>query len=82
MFDYDLREPAGRDIIESLKKNYDVEVFDDFPKPFFRIRQDRKFLLTGAVGLDSIRVTYREECPVVEKESLEQVMTPYLKEEL
>lgn len=77
MFDYDFIKPADEKLITILSKKYKLEVFREFPKPFFRINKKSKFMLTGVIGLPNVRVTYRKDCPRREQTKLEKILKPY-----
>jgi hypothetical protein len=78
MIEYELGRNVEMDIVDALIENYSVQLFKDFPKPFFRIHYTGKFLLTGVVGLDTIRVTYRQNCEYSEQEKLESILSSFI----
>lgn len=79
MINYTLTKPADSSLLEMIKKNYTVELFNEFPKPFFRSNNFGRFMLTGVLGLDLIKVTYRKDCPLTEKKSLEDIFNSFNK---
>lgn len=79
MINYSLIKPADLNLLEMIKRHYTVELFQEFPRPFFRINNFGRFLLTGVIGLDLLKVTYRKDCPLTEKKLLEEIFNSFNK---
>ena len=77
---YTLKRPAEKLLLELIDKYYSIELFEEFPKPFFRCNNPGLFMLTGVIGLDLIKVTYRKDCPLTEKKLLENIFNSFNKQ--
>lgn len=73
MIMYSLETPADNALLENIKSRYPIELFSDFPRPFFRSNNPGRFLMTGIIGSKEIKVTYRRDCPFADKETLEKI---------
>ena len=78
MFQYRLAEPASDELLKTLKTAYAVDLFTEFPKPFFRASKKQHLLITGAFGLDDITVIFKKDCPLSEKKKLEKLLKPFI----
>jgi hypothetical protein len=77
MISYSLSKPADNLFVENIRKLFPVELFREFPRPFFRCSVPGHFLLTGVIGLDKIKITFRKECPFRDKDLLEDIINYY-----
>jgi hypothetical protein len=77
MISYSLPKPADDQFLEIIGRLYSVELFQEFPRPFFRCNVQGHFLLTGVIGLDKIKITFRKECPLKDKDLLEDIINSY-----
>lgn len=78
MLEYRLAEPASDKLVKTLRTIYTVDLFTEFPKPFFRADKKAHLLITGAFGLDGITVIFKKDCPLSEKKKLEKLLKPFI----
>jgi hypothetical protein len=77
MISYCLSKPADSLFVENIRKLFPIELFQEFPRPFFRSNVSGHFLLTGVIGLDKVKITFRKECPFKDKYLLEDIINSY-----
>lgn len=57
--DIELPRPVAAADLDRLRDVRSRQVFESFPKPFFRVDVEKRFLLTGVLGEAQVRFTVR-----------------------